>query len=96
MTRRYFISILFICMLAVTSPAGADEISINSGDTINTVLTSQMGKRVSITMKSGQVLSGTVSAVTDKVTHISELTGKEFYDAVVATDHIESVTIRVK
>ena len=74
----------------------ADTISINDDDSIKTVLTAQMGKRVSIKTKSGQELSGTVTTVTDKLTHIAKLTGKEFYDAIVVNSNIEAVIIRTK
>jgi len=96
MTKRFIISLLFTSMLAISSVSWADTISINDDDSIKTVLTAQMGKRVSIKTKSGQELSGTVTTVTDKLTHIAKLTGKEFYDAIVVNSNIEAVIIRTK
>jgi len=96
MTKRFIISLLFTSMLAISNTSWADAISISSDDSIKTVLTAQMGKRVSIKTKSGQELSGTVTTVTDKLTHIAELTGKEFYDAIVVNSNIEAVIIRTK
>jgi hypothetical protein len=32
----------------------------------------------------------------DKLVHLSELSGAEFYDAVVATDDVSAVVVRAK
>ena len=60
------------------------------------VLKAQMGKRISIKTKSGNELSGKVVLVGKKLTHLGELTGKEFYDAVIVNKDIEAVIIRTK
>ena len=83
-------------MLAISSVSWADTISINDDDSIKTVLTAQIGKQVSIKINSGQELTGTVTTVTDKLTHLAKLAGKEFYDAVVVNKNIEAVIIRTK
>lgn len=96
MVMRTIIPLLFTSMLAVSSISWAEAISVNSNDSIISVLTAQTGKRVSIKMKSGQEMTGTVTSVTDKLTHIAELAGKEFYDAVIINESIEAVVIRTK
>ena len=95
MNRRLVFGLLVTALLT-TGTVLADEISLGKSDTIRDFVTAQMGKRVSITLKSGKEISGTVAAVTDQLTHISALTGMEFYDAVIVTDQIESVTVRTK
>ena len=76
----------------------ADEASfqINRGDTIASVLQKQIGQRVSVTLSSGTELTGIVSSVGDEVIHLSELSGKEFYDAIVELDQIAAVVVRVR
>lgn len=96
MKRLILISLLVCSTMFTVRGVIADELNIKDGDTIKSILVKQVGKRVSITMKSGQELSGVLASVTDEVSHISELTGKEFYDAVVSTDRIETIIIRTK
>lgn len=96
MLKRLIVTILVFSFLALTGIAYADPLKINKDDTIKTVLTAQMGKRVTIRVESGLELSGTVTEVTDELTHLSELVGKEFYDAVVVNENIEAVIIRTK
>jgi len=96
MRKRIIATILITCALAITGIAMADGISINKEDTITTVLTAQIGKRITVRIKSGQELSGKVTAVTNRLTHLSELVGQEFYDAVVVNKSIEAVIIRTK
>ena len=41
-------------------------------------------------------LTGVVRLVTPQVVHLSELTGKEFYDAVIDTKSVRAVIVRAK
>ena len=76
--------------------ASADPITLGEDGTVRSVLKAHVGKTVSVMLKSGQELSGKVTAVTADATHISQLTGKEFYDAVISNRNIAAVVIRVK
>ena len=82
--------------MMISMSSSADPVAVNSGDTIETVLTAYIGKRVSITIKSGGELGGKIISVGENLTHLGEITGKEFYDAVIVNQNIEAVTIRVK
>jgi len=41
-------------------------------------------------------MNGAVTKVTRDMPHLSELAGREFYDAVVPLDRINAVVIRVR
>ncbi len=45
---------------------------------------------------SGGELGGKVVSVSDELTHLGQLTGKEYYDAVIVNSKIEAVIIRTK
>ena len=47
-------------------------------------------------MRSGEKMGGKVEKVTDKVVHLSQLTGAEFYDGFIDTKDIVAVVIRAK
>ena len=96
MLNKILLSILVSGLLLLALPGRADPLSVGDNDTIRSILTAQQGKRVAVKIKSGEELTGTVRAVTGKLTHLGELAGKEYYDAVIVNKAIESVIIRVK
>jgi hypothetical protein len=79
-------------------PVAAQEakLEVRSNDTVRTVLERQVGKRVSVVLTTGPELAGVVTSVGDKVVHLSELTGREFFDAVVNLDQVGAVVIRTR
>lgn len=96
MKHKILMSILVSLMLLVALPGRAEPLSVGNNDSIGSILTAQMGKRVAVKIKSGEEYTGTVRTVTKELTHLGELAGKEFYDAVIVNKAIEAVVIRVK
>ena len=96
MTKQLLLAGVLLGLSITSIHINADAISLGKDGSVHSVLTSNVGKRVSLMLKSGKELSGTVTAVTAEATHISQLTGKEFYDAVVSNKNIAAVVIRVK
>ena len=94
-TTRYFIlfTVLFFSFAGIL---WAEPVSISEGDSLKSVLTAQLEKRVIIRTKSGSELTGTVKAVTDKLTHLAEISGREFFDAIIDNEKIEAVIIRTR
>ncbi|MBI3268056.1 MAG: hypothetical protein HYZ53_03470 [Planctomycetes bacterium] len=52
--------------------------------------------KVELFLRSGQSLSGSVGAVADHYLHLTHLTGKEFYDALIRIEDIAAVAVRVR
>ena len=92
--RTLLASIVLSALLCV--PVYAQSPDISDSDTIASVLTAQKGKRVVLRLRSGQDLTGTVKAVTPKLVHLATLSGREFFDAVIALESIESVQLRTR
>jgi hypothetical protein len=84
------------CTAVLCSAAYAQEVSITAGDTTQSVLTAQKGKRVTLRLRSGQELTGTVRDANPRVVVIGAVSGREFFDAVVPLDAVEAVLIRTK
>ncbi len=74
----------------------AEPLSVSGSDNIQSVLSAHKGKRVTIKLKSGNELTGTVGEVNSHVAHLIGLSGKEFYDAVTSLKSIEAIVIRTK
>lgn len=85
---------LVLCL--ALSPAGAQGLSVAAGDTAHAVVAAQKGKRITLRLASGQELSGIVREATDKLVVLGEVSGREFFDAVVPVGAIEAVLIRTR
>lgn len=96
MLKNILVVFLFSSLMISSISAWAEPISVGDKDTIEKVLKAQIGKRVSIKTSSGDELGGKVISVSKKLTHLGELSGKEFYDAVIVNNSIEAVIIRTK
>jgi hypothetical protein len=82
---------------ALALPVQAQDVAIGPNDSVQSVLTAQKGKRVSLRLRGGgQELTGVVREVNARVAVIGALTGREFFDAVIALDAVEAVVIRTK
>jgi hypothetical protein len=99
--RRLSAALAVFAVLAVSlppsSPAQDAKLDVKSADTIKSVLEAQRGKRVSVVLNNGgQEITGVVSTVGDSVVHLSELSGRDFFDAVVTLDRISAVIVKVR
>ena len=82
--------------LAIALPALAQEVTISANDSTQSVIAAQKGKRVTLRLRSGQELTGTVREATGKLVVLGALSGREFFDAAIPLDKIEAVLVRTK
>jgi len=78
------------------SAADQPDFDLESTMALASTLAKYVGKRVTVHLKAGHELTGTVTKVGQTAVHLSELTGKEFFDAVVRLDDISALVIRVR
>ena len=78
------------------APAQDTKLEVRDADSIKSVLDRHVGKRVSLVMAAGPDLTGTVVKVGERVVHLGELQGREFFDAAVSLDRITAVVVRVR
>lgn len=91
-----YLSVILLSGMLFVSNAIAEPLSVSSSDSIQSVLAAQKGNRVTVQLKSGGELTGKVGETNNDIVHIMELSGKEFFDAVVSVKAIEAVVIRTK
>jgi hypothetical protein len=72
------------------------KIDLQAGDTILSILQKNTGQTVELRMKSGEKIGGKVEKVGDKLVHLSQLTGAEFFDAAVDTSDVAAIIVRTK
>ena len=92
------ISLLIALLVAFASSLALaqSKIDLQTADTILTILQKNAGQTVELRMKSGEKISGKVEKVGDKLVHLSQLAGAEFFDAAVDTADISAVVVRAK
>lgn len=86
-----------LCLVATGSVfAEENKFELNPSYGIREILNAYVGKRVAVRIGTGEPLEGTVTQVGSHLVHISRLSGKDFYDAVVVIDRIDAVIIKVR
>ena len=87
-----------IALIALSTAAFADEagFQVQSSDTVKSVLERSPGQSVGLRLTGGDELKGKVVKVGDKVVQLGELSGREFFDAVVPLDAIQAVIVKAR
>ncbi len=93
--NKLLVSLLCFC-LCCSAALAQTRVDLQAGDSMKSVLEKQVAQLVDLRMKSGEKIAGKLEKVTDKLAHLSSLTGAEFYDAVVNIDDIAAVAVRTK
>jgi hypothetical protein len=79
-----------------TNTPAESRFDLQAGDTVQKILTQQTGQLVDLRLKSGEKIGGKIEKIGDKLVHLSQLTGAEFFEAVVVIDDISAVVVRAK
>jgi len=89
---------LLALLTAIALPLSAAEsgLDFKPSDTIATVLARQEGQKVELRLRSGEKIAGKLQKVGEKLAHVSQLAGAEFFEAAVAIDEITAVIVRAK
>jgi len=82
--------------LGQVTPADEGAMQIQSADTVKSVLERSAGQTVGVRLGSGEELRGKVGRVGDHLVQLSELSGREFFDAIVPLDAIQAVVIKAR
>ena len=98
MIRRLLCTAVLIASPTLSAPAIAEELTIDvtAEAAVQEALRKLTGKSVTLRLDGGAELSGLVEAVGETAVRIGQLTGKEFYSAVVRLDEVAAVIYRAK
>ena len=94
--KRLSLLIAFLFVFACGGIFAQGKIDLQPSDTVLSILQKNIGLTVELRMKSGEKIGGKVEKVGDKLVHISQLTGAEFFDAAVDTAEVAAVIVRTK
>lgn len=101
MTMRTFIGLVLCTATLAAAPvtgvsAQEPAFHLNPSATVPDILRDRIGKRTTVRMESGEDIEGTMTMVGNSMVHLTGLTGKDFYDAVIRLDRISAVIMRVR
>ncbi len=85
-----------VVLAGMSSFAWAQGVTVTASTTIESILVAQQGKKVTLKLGPNDELSGTVKVVTKDVVQLTELTGREFFDAVVELKSVKAVIVRAR
>ncbi len=92
-----FVLNLFVTLQTAKDAAGPKEyVQLNAAIQLADNLMAMKGKRVSVYLSSGQIMTGVVKEMQNNLLHIEKLSQKEFYDAVIRVDLIVAIEVRVR
>jgi hypothetical protein len=96
MLKRLALPLIVLTLAAATASAAEAKLSVSKEDTVGTLLSKQVGKKVSLKLTSGEEMGGVVRSVGDRLVHLGELTGNEYYDGAVDLEDVQAVVVRTK
>ena len=88
--------LLFFFMFSPVLFAQEVKFQLNKGHGMKEILASYEGKRIAVRLDSGEEVEGIVTSVGDQLVHLSKLSKRDFYDAVVRVDKINAVIFRAR
>jgi hypothetical protein len=84
----------FVMICVVHAQEGSFQLNPQFG--MKEILITKIGSRVAVRTDAGETLEGTIVKVGDHLLHLSKISGKDFYDAVIRIDRITSIVMRVR
>jgi hypothetical protein len=97
--RGIFPTVVFVSGLFIASQGivvAQEKPSFTPSIPLKENLASNVGKRVSLMVSSGESLEGTIEKVGDHFVLISKLSGKDYFDALVRIDEVKAVVFRAR
>jgi len=95
------IGLLFLVALALQTAIpsrlnAAETASYNVNASMADNLKSLTGKKVSLTLNSGNILRGFVKDVGEHLVHLEKLDGKEYFDALIRIETISAIDMKFR
>lgn len=90
-------AILLALVLSVFVPAvsaAKPQLVIESEHNLEMILSGQKGNKVGLILDNGMELSGILKDVGEHVVRLHQLSGREYFDAIISMDEITAVVLR--
>jgi hypothetical protein len=88
--------IFVVPVVSSAAEAAGAAPQFNVETTLAENLSALKGKIVTVTLSSGQAISGVVKDAKNGLLHLEKLSQKDFFDAVIVMDKVSAVEVRVR
>ena len=92
---RILLAAIASCAVFCTA-ALAQPVKVGPDERIAQVLQTNKDRSVTLRLRGGQELTGTVRDATANVVVLGQLSGREFFDAVIPLEAIDAVILRTR
>jgi hypothetical protein len=96
LTSRFIAVLTLLIFLGLAQVGSAENFAIKDDDTVRGILDRQVGTQVTLHLDDGGELTGKVRKVTEKIVQLGNLSGRDFYDAVIKIEKISAIIVRVE
>ena len=86
---------MIVAAVTCSSLLAQEKTALQANATVAGILQGNTGKSVELHLRSGEKMGGKVAQVTDSVVHLSNLTGAEYFDALIDLKDVSAVVVRV-
>ena len=93
--KQLLVALIVALLFCANAPAQS-KLELQPDDTMRSVLDRHVGQVVDLRLKSGEKLGGKLEKVTEKLLHLSQLSGAEYFDGVVDLAEVAAVAVRSK
>lgn len=83
-------------VLGLLFAMAASSTAVAGDKALSKTLKEREGRSATLVLESGTELTGKVVEVSEHSVKLGELSGKEFYDAVIDLDHVQAVVFRAR
>ena len=89
--------LLFAVPAAAQEKAAPQAVKVEEGDSVASLLKRYEGKAVKLRLSgSGDEIGGKVQKVGKELVHLTDLSGREFYDGVIRIDQVSAVVLQAR
>jgi hypothetical protein len=92
----FLTNLLFTLQTAQAADGPIEYTQLNAAIQLADNLIALKGKTVTISLSSGQAMTGVVKEVRNNLLHLEKLSQKEFYDALIRVDLIVAIEVRAR
>ncbi len=89
-------SLLVVFISSASLFAADGKLELKDEDFVKNILERQIGLVVELRLGSGEKIGGKVEKVGENLVHLTQITGAEFFEAVVDLESISAVVVRAK
>jgi molybdopterin-binding protein len=95
LTSRFIAVLTLLLFLGLAQVGNAENFTIKD-ESVRKILDGRVGTQITLHLDDGAELTGKVRKVTEELVQLGNLSGRDFYDAVIKIEKISAIIVRVE